>query len=138
MSVTDRSLLHVALFGLLLSLLSACGPIYKTVYTFVPPASGEGRRCLNQCLGMREMCRSSAEYRAAQSRALCEQSAMMSYSACLGSARNDKERSRCSHYSSGCYESAYTQHCESDYRLCYSNCGGVVDNRQVCVMGCGK
>ena len=48
----------------LLALLSACGPIYDTQYSLVPPTSIEGRRCVGQCQQNRTICRQSTMGRA--------------------------------------------------------------------------
>lgn len=121
--------------SLLLPLLVACGPIYRTDYSYIPPESASGRQCLNQCLGMQSMCRATAENRASQSNAACQQSALLKYTTCLATARSDQERGRCSS-SSYCNESANYSRCDAEYRMCYQNCGGEVLSRQVCVMGC--
>lgn len=114
---------------------AACGPVYRTTYDYIPPEDAAGKQCLNQCLQMFEMCRSSAENRAAQERASCQQNATLAYAACLATAKTDLERSRCSSTSS-CNREADISQCNSEYRLCYRNCGGTVKSREVCVSGC--
>ncbi len=120
---------------LLIPLLAGCGPVYRTVYDYVPPDDPAGKQCLNQCLQMYETCRSSAENRAAQERATCQQTAALTYAACLASAKTDLDRSRCSS-SSYCNRQADFSYCMSNYRLCYQNCGGIVTSREECVEFC--
>ncbi|EGV33103.1 hypothetical protein ThidrDRAFT_0781 [Thiorhodococcus drewsii AZ1] len=132
----ERPLLSALVLGALIPLLTACGPMYRTVYTYTPPSNLEGKRCLNQCLAMREMCRSNAEGRAAQNRSNCQQSAMVNYTACISTAKSDSERAKCTDSSYACNEQVNTSQCDGDYRVCYSNCGGIVDSREVCVSGC--
>lgn len=114
---------------------AACGPVYRTTYDYIPPGDAAGKQCLNQCLQIFEMCRSTAENRASQERASCQQSATLAYAACVATAKSDLERSRCSSASS-CNREADISHCNSEYRLCYQNCGGTVTSREVCVSGC--
>lgn len=132
----NRTILLVGLLIVSSFSLIACGPVYRTTYDYIPPADTSGKQCLNQCLSIRELCRSSAENRASQERAACQQNATFAYVACMATAKTDSERSRCSAHSS-CDRAADTSSCDHEYRLCYQNCGGTVTSRQVCVSGCG-
>lgn len=125
----------ILLTFLLLPLLAGCGPVYRTVYDYIPPEDQAGRQCLNQCLQMQQMCNSSAENRAAQERATCQQTAALTYAACLASAKTDQDRSRCSS-SSYCNRQADFSYCTSNYNMCYQNCGGMVASRVECVEFC--
>lgn len=123
------------LISTLVLALSACGPIYRTDYTYVPPEDSGARQCLNQCLGMQSACRARAEDRAARENADCEQSALLNYSICLATAKTEAERNRCSS-SSFCNKQPNLSVCEAEYRQCYQNCGGTVLSERRCVYGC--
>lgn len=116
-------------------ILVACGPVYQTRYTYEPPPEMAGKQCVTQCASIREMCRSSAENRAAQERAVCQQSAMLRYAACIATAHSDTARNACSS-STSCNTQAHTEHCETDYNRCYQDCGGRGTAETVCVSGC--
>ncbi|AHF04986.1 membrane protein [Marichromatium purpuratum 984] len=135
MPMSSRSLKRLVFLATLAVALVACGPVYRTEYSYVPPADRAGKQCLNQCLNMRAMCRSQAESRAANARADCERNAMINYTACMATAKSDSERSKCS-ATSYCSQDADTRQCEEEYRLCYENCGGTVSSYQVCEYGC--
>ena len=134
--LTSYRMLAYSVMTLALALtLSACAPIYETVYDYTPPEDAAGKQCLNQCLQMYESCRASSESIAVQERAACQQSATLTYAACVATAKTDLDRSRCS-TSSSCNRRADTSHCMGDYRLCYRNCGGSVTSRQKRVEFC--
>jgi hypothetical protein len=115
--------------------LTACGPVYKTDYTYIPPENATARQCLNQCLGMQSACRARAEDRAARENTACQQNAMVNYSVCLATAKSDAERNRCSS-SSYCNQQPNLSVCDAEYRQCYQNCGGTVISQERCVSGC--
>ncbi|MDD3609580.1 MAG: hypothetical protein PHI49_07490 [Halothiobacillaceae bacterium] len=128
------------LFALLLlavtgTALVGCGPIYRTEYRYTPPQDMAGKQCINQCGSIREMCRSTAENRAAQERASCQQNASIRYAACVATAKDDSARRACNP-NAYCNREADTSHCEREYRQCYQGCGGKIDSYQVCEFGC--
>ena len=120
-------LISISLFG--------CGPVYRTHYSYQPPDDPSGRQCITQCAAIRELCRATAENRASQERAVCQQSAALRYATCLATAKSDAERNACSS-GQACSMQANTTQCDTDYNQCYENCGGVVASTQVCVSGC--
>lgn len=133
--------LWLLLFALLLPL-SACGPIYNTEYTLVPPKSTDGRMCVRSC---------------GQERTYCRQLCQMDKQACLHDAR---ERAKIDYHayvrrqnaekkpvkrspsdfdrSYACGTSSCESRCESDHRGCYRDCGGQVIAKEVCIMGCDQ
>ncbi|MBK1644778.1 hypothetical protein CKO25_08970 [Thiocapsa imhoffii] len=115
--------------------LLGCGPVYRTQYSYQPPTDANGRQCITQCAAIRELCRATMENRAAQERAVCQQTATLRYATCLATAKSDAERNACTNRDA-CRVSANTDRCDSDYNQCYQNCGGLVESTQVCVSGC--
>lgn len=126
--------LLIVIVGILLTI-SGCGPVYRTQYSYAAPSEMAGKQCIAQCANTRELCRSSAENRAAQERASCQQYATLRYAACLATAKTPADRNGCSS-SAYCNVEPDTEHCELDYNRCYRDCGGIVESRQVCVSGC--
>ncbi|MCG5241084.1 hypothetical protein ACIU1J_09130 [Azospirillum doebereinerae] len=127
----------------LLALLGACGPIYDTHYSLVPPTSVEGRRCVGQCQ---------------QNRAICRQSCSIGQQACLNDARNrafyeyqayvDRQRAEKKPIkrSMSSFENTFEcgtggceARCEADYRDCFGGaCGGQVTAQTVCTAFCDE
>jgi hypothetical protein len=124
-----------ALCAAALATLVGCGPVYRTQYSFVPPVDTDGRRCIVQCADMQARCRESAENRASLERSACQQNATIRYAACLATAKGDSARTACNP-SAYCEVRADTAHCDDEYARCYATCGGQVESRQVCVLGC--
>ncbi|CAO3413354.1 agenet domain-containing protein [Azospirillum doebereinerae] len=126
-----------------LALLSACGPIYDTQYSLVPPTSVEGRRCVGQCQ---------------QNRTICRQSCSISQQSCLNEARNhafykyqdyvdhQREKKKPIKKSVHDFEDTYAcnansceSRCEADYRDCFGGaCGGQVTAQTVCTAFCDE
>ncbi len=121
------------------ALLSACGPIYNTTYTYRPPRNQHARRCIVACQ---------------RNKLMCQRNADKSYQHCEDRAGRDAKRAyhdykvkqrrqhkpiklgpedfrqdwSCSHYNN----------CDAGYRQCYTTCGGTVITHKVCVAFCGK
>lgn len=117
---------------ILLTVLSACGPIYDTRYNFTPPNEPTGRVCTYQC----ENSRSSCLQMQAQMKQNCEMQNRTYEQMCETNIRlggREPKWYECSGQS--CNDNS--EMCESQYRSCYQACGGKVDSQQVCVMNCG-
>ena len=123
-------------------------------YKYIPPTSEAGLQCVTQCLSIKNTCRdrelenartaqkeckrqSAEEYLECKTRAeeeffQCQEKAKEEYYACLKYASDrslceekECEEKRC--YERKCHESANFSSCDSDYRECYQQCGGVVE-----------
>lgn len=126
-----------------IALLSACGPVYETQYSLIPPSSAEGRLCVNQCQQNRNFCRQNcglnqqACVNEARSRALYEYQAYVNRQQAekkpVKKSVSDFDRS----YS--CGNSSCEARCEADYRDCFGgSCGGQVIARTVCTAFCDQ
>ena len=102
-------------------LLGGCATIR---YEYLPPATNQGRMCVTQCSGVREMCQGNEMQRAEYDRAICEQRSESSYRSCLHQADNKSEAKKC--YRSSCYTSENTWRCDENYRQCFVGCGGII------------
>ncbi len=110
------------------TLLSGCE---STHYVFRPPASDQGRMCVTQCAGTREACRGNEIRRAQGEKATCERSADASYHTCMAQPvarekEHDKARD-CEKKRKSCWSYENTDRCDDDYRNCFVNCGGSVE-----------
>ena len=105
------------------SVFAGCGPIYSTEYSYVPPESSEGKTCVFQCQNMKFQCDQMQEMR----NDTCQERAERQYYRCKDRGEKDCYRSYCAADYSGC---------ESQYRSCYQACGGMVQEKQVCVGFC--
>src|SRR3990167_3408790 len=120
-------------------LLTACGPVYQTTYTYDPPDAWSGRKCVNRCLEVKSQCNIE-----------CSRNNQV----CVAEARENgdfryrqyvREQRRLNKPvvlgpedfidTNGCYSGCS---CDSDYRECYMNCGGKVITHQRCVAFCPK
>lgn len=124
-------------FGLVLGSagLAGCGPVYQTVYNYEPPRDEIGMRCVRQCEDTMRECLQKEELKDENCRKEYH-IADLEYQRCRELARQRGEKpERC--YRRGVYcSSGDRERCESQYRLCYENCGGVIRSKQVCSMFC--
>ena len=121
MFLTTRQCSLIGLFALV-ALLAGCTSIR---YEYFPPNTDQGRFCITQCAGIREMCLGNEIQRAQYDQAICEQRAESQYRSCLRHADSKKEAKQC--YRHSCYSSENTWRCDEDYRRCFVNCGGVIN-----------
>jgi hypothetical protein len=117
-------------------LLGACAK----EYTFTPPATAEGRACVERCQGAQVSCRRDQDQRADRGRQQCQAEAdqredrckieaPIEYASCLKYAKSDTERADCRMRDctqATCMPSPNYGLCDGDYRACYENCGGKV------------
>ena len=124
-----------------------------TEYQYTPPASEDGKRCVQQCQltqgscrnsqfqnasVAQQQCESAAVEKVAHCRTIadieydrCQQESQIEYQACLKYSNNRSaclrkscQKKHCSKPS--CYLSANYEFCDSEFRVCYQNCGGKV------------
>ena len=105
----------------LIVLLSGCTTIR---YEYYPPNTEQGRFCITQCSGVREMCQGNEIQRAQFDQAMCEQRAESTYRSCLRHADNKDDAKKC--YRQSCFSNEDTWRCDENYRQCFVGCGGVV------------
>ncbi len=125
-------IIPVALMMALLLNLSGCGPIYDTRYYYTPPQDPSAQSCIFQCENMKMQCEQLEMMKAENS----NQRSRMDQDRCRENIRRqgrEPKSSECQYFST---YSADTERCESQYRICYQNCGGRVHAEQVCVFNC--
>jgi hypothetical protein len=136
--------------GLVLLGLGACGPVYKTETTYLPPADERGKACVFQCENQRMQCDTVCRQdyqgcveqarRDGQMRYLSAKESYLNQKAdCLD--RGDKD---CGKKLSEPSESSYTNTyhcrqdcgCETNFERCFSMCGGQIQRFTRCVDNC--
>lgn len=131
-----------ALLFVLLLPLSACGPMYETQYTMVPPKTAEGRMCVMNCQQGRNLCRQSCKIDEQSCRAEARARAAEDYRAYVHAQQVEKKPIKKSprdfEYAYGCGTSSCERECDTDHRQCYTSCGGQVISRRVCTSSCDQ
>lgn len=129
--------MRILLAALATFLLLSCGPIYETQYRYTPPADAQGRACIAQCEVGKSQCRINADLRAENRQLRCEREARDDFERCLTVQGADPEKSHCQRRICSLSSSGSDQdQCESDHRVCFQGCGGVVSSQQVCSFNC--
>lgn len=118
-------------------LLSACGPVYKTDYQYIPPRGQMGQMCIAQCMQTQAMCSQMCELKNQNCRIQARQDAILEYEIYN---RNDAQRfgQRTLNSFDRSWMCNQTCDCETSYRACYASCGGQVLANTVCVANCDK
>lgn len=133
--------LFLSLLGIavLVSGLTACGPVYDTSYTYVQPKAWRGKQCANRCLRDRSYCRSNCQSRDQSCRNTANLAATPAYLAYLEQQKQqnfplDRNVTNFADYSR-CTDRCG---CQATYRECFTNCGGEVVASIRCVAFCKK
>jgi hypothetical protein len=119
-------------------LLSGCT---TTEYVFTPPATAEGKACVERCQASQASCRRDQDARAERIRVQCQGEAdrretacqiqaPIEYAACLKFAKTDEQRAACQLQDCtqpACQATSNYALCDNDFRFCYQNCGGTID-----------
>ena len=125
--------LFVALF------LSACGPMYETTYTYVPPKDTKGQMCVMQCQNSKSLCQRLCDSETENCKNRQMNEARFKYESYVSQQRaagQQPTRDMNSFYDSyGCHHKC---HCGEDYRSCFALCGGQVIPQTTCVAFCGQ
>jgi hypothetical protein len=123
----------------------SCGPSYKTEYRFNPPTTENGRMCINNCLMMNQQCRQNVKQ--------CKAQCLNTYQSCQVNSSvidvtmesldrqsyknnyHSRPHAVCSYPLSLCNDNCNSD-CQSQYNMCYENCGGQVFSKTVCTRNC--
>jgi hypothetical protein len=121
-------------------ILAGCGPIYSNQTDYATPKSTNGKICVNQCETNRLLCKQTASMQQNTCLINAKQQAREEYS------RYEREqraknlpvvRTQDSYYDkSAC--SFESDNCDSIYNSCFSNCGGQISTKKVCVAFCNE
>ena len=123
----------IGVVGILI--LSGCAPRYQPRPSYTPPDSHMGRMCVANCQNSKNQCKQIRQMQRNQSRMQidqCEKNAQINYRNCVNAGNVGCYRADCSYLQN----SVMTSDCQGDYDVCYQNCGGRIDWREVCVANC--
>lgn len=127
----------VILVGLLVQ---ACGPQFETRYSYAPPPTDAGKLCATQCQTVKTYCRRTCAAEEGSCKAQQQSRAQYDYNQYVRkqqAAKREIERSPNSFLSYGaCSTGGCNENCDGDFRICYSTCGGQVQESVVCTSGC--
>lgn len=128
-------LLSISLF----SLLTGCGPMYNSTYSYTQPKTFNGKQCSNDCLQNRTSCQMQCGSQNEVCKSNARQAAMPTYALYL---ENKEEKAKHPHKTlddfadfSSCNSSCG---CDETYNQCFSNCGGIITEHRQCVAFCSK
>ncbi len=120
-------------------LVTGCGPMYNSSYSFEQPKSFSGKQCSNTCLQNRTSCQMQCSTQNEMCRTNARQAAMPTYVLYLA---NKTEKSKNPNKTiddfadySPCNASCG---CDETYNQCFSNCGGVITEHKQCVAFCSQ
>ncbi len=122
---------------------AGCGPIYETVYSYQPPRSPQGQQCAGQCQQIGQYCRQNCRLREDSCRANARQEAGYEFDRYVRERHRNRQEVKKSigdfDYSYHCSgASSCEASCDADFRICFTNCGGVVTAYQQCTMFCDQ
>lgn len=102
---------------------SACAPVYKTAYAYVPPAKQDGKVCAFQCDSGKVQCEQLEDMK----QQACQQTAKAEYRECKSKPGAFCLEQQCGNERARCLE---------NYHACFQMCGGKVVLEQRCVENC--
>lgn len=126
---------------LIATLLSACGPIYRTEYSYQPPKANLANMCISQCIQSKSMCEQMCQMRNENCRERAHQDALFQFEAYK---REQRARGERINKSVSDFDQSYrcgmstSCDCTPAYNACYNSCGGKVIENKICVAFCGK
>lgn len=111
---------------LLLATLSGC---LGNTYKFIPPHSAEGKRCVNECIVMKQSCKNNCSSNKHMCSLTKNVTKLTNHSIKKDSLHRHSAHGHDFDHDFGfnnCNTYSCTHECEEDYRACYENCGGNV------------
>lgn len=120
-------------------MLIGCGPQFRTDYTYIPPETESGQRCILKCHSERKKC----EHRQRTFIQDCEYQqrkiALEKYRNYIEKQRvNGEEIDKNEDYFYDDWACRSNYDCDVEYRSCYKMCGGRVLEDTYCVKNCDK
>ncbi len=121
-------------------ILSGCGPIYRTDYSYKPPKSSAGKMCISQCLQNKSFCEESCQVRNENCKMRAHEDALFQFEAYKREQlkNNQPIQRTVSDFDSSSYRCNNSCDCTPSFNACYSACGGQVLENKVCVAFCDK
>jgi len=134
-----RSLFSIFSITLIALFLASCGPIYKTVYDYKPPASSQGKMCITQCVSNQAMCHQMCRMRNDTCQMQARQKAIFEFEHYKSvREKNHQPVEKTVRYFDESGECNDNCGCDETFNVCYTACGGSISERQVCTAFCDK
>ncbi|MEI6557994.1 MAG: hypothetical protein WCO00_06275 [Rhodospirillaceae bacterium] len=129
--------------ALVMLVVAGCGPIYETVYSYQPPRSPQGQMCAGQCQQISQYCKQNCRLQEDSCKSNSHREASHEFDRYVRERQRNhqeikKQVSDFDHSYSCSSSSNCEASCGSDFRMCFTNCGGVVTSRQECTMFCDQ
>ncbi len=126
-------------------------------YSYTPPKTEAGLQCVSLCQERKDVCRNNEMMRAADEQKRCERESETDYAACTAQAEAEyaacrdsaaadyhaclkysDDRSKCHEkrckqeqcHLKSCYKTPNYGECNSEFTLCFQQCGGTVEERE--------
>ena len=115
-----------------LVLIVGCSPIYKTKYSFTPPESKEGQKCVHECKAKELSCE-KIEYLEFKN---CHLEDEISYRDCKNRDKSEEWKKKNCGKGAFLFCDADIEKCEKFHRDCYQACGGTVTEYKKCYFFC--
>lgn len=131
----------VILFSLALSLLlTGCGPVYQTTYSYEKPASQRARTCIaSNCERNKMLCQSNCAKNNNECEWRATEEAKTEYREYVRQQRyNNLPIKKSINDFKDDWDCNNSCNCQSVYRQCYSTCGGTVIAHTQCVAFCNQ
>ncbi len=125
---------------LMAMVLTSCGPIYRTTYSYQPPKSSSGKMCVAQCFQNKTYCQQMCSMRDQNCRMQERSNAYYEYQAYRDKrvAEGKKVKQNVSDFDHSYSECGRPCGCTPDFNMCYQNCGGQVQTYRVCTAFCDQ
>lgn len=143
-------MLKIFSFFILFFCLVACGPIYNTKRIYYPPQDTDGKYCINSCAQIRQNCSSNCKNIEQNCEIAAKAVDVARSNQCLAKKKHciDHPQAQecvffkfedCNIFSTKhneCNSSGCMSECSRNYNECYTNCGGEIKTKTVCVANC--
>jgi len=128
----ERQLIRLVtgILSLFVFVFGCAGPVYQARYDYLPPESAEGRSCTQECMTKKTQCEQVVNKEFDQQKLNLQRG----YQECLLSQASARSPILC-YDPSKSIQPDYSN-CLANHNACFQNCGGRVEERNVCVTKC--
>ncbi len=152
-----KATIHLFLIIIITLFLVGCGPIYETMYHYIPPSDNIGMGCVNNCMMSKNLCHEKCRLEKAHhdmmnnlEKARHDMNEDLEYQRryndYLNKSRDSNRsgiipfpptRNTNNHYQSPQYNLSNCENpCNGTYNFCYQGCGGQIITSRECVAFC--
>jgi hypothetical protein len=132
------NLFRALLISFIVSLLSSCGSIYGTAYSYQPPKSASGKMCVEQCVKTKNHCQQSCRMQDQSCRMTEHKHAYYRFQQYRNqqTALGKPVKKSVNDFDNSYFQCNVTCHCPIEFNSCYQRCGGIVTQHQECTAFC--